>query len=67
MAGAADPDGKAPMDLRLTFFGGKEAARASFERMVAWGPERVIMAHGRPYDREGTMELRRAFRWLAPG
>jgi hypothetical protein len=66
LAGAADPDGKAPMDLRLTFFGGKEAARASFERMVAWNPERVIMAHGRPYGRNGTAELRRAFRWLGP-
>ena len=54
------------MDLRLTFFGGKEAARASFERMVAWNPERVIMAHGRPYGRNGTAELRRAFRWLGP-
>jgi hypothetical protein len=66
LAGAADPDGKAPIDLRLTFSGGKEAARASFERMVAWSPERVIMAHGRPYGRNGTEELRRAFRWLGP-
>ncbi len=66
MAGAADPDGKAPMDLRLTFVGGKEAARASFEWMVAWGPERLIVAHGRWYDRDGTAELRRAFRWLGP-
>jgi len=64
LAGAADPDGKAPIDLRLTFSRGKEAARASFERMVAWKPERVIMAHGRPYGRDGPTELRRAFRWL---
>jgi hypothetical protein len=67
LAGAVDPDGKAPIDLRLTFSGGKDAARASFERMVAWRPERVIMAHGRPYERDGTAELRRAFRWLGPG
>ena len=65
-AGATDPDGKAPIDLRLTFLGGKDAARASFERMLAWEPERVIMAHGRPYDRNGTEELRGAFRWLDP-
>lgn len=67
LAGAMDPDGKAPIDLRLTFSGGKEAARTSFERMVAWRPERVIMAHGRSYERDGTAELRRAFRWLGPG
>lgn len=66
IAGAADPDGKAPIDLRMTFLGGKGAARASFERMLSWRPEKVIMAHGRPYERDGTAELRRAFRWLAP-
>lgn len=64
LAGATDPDGKAPIDLRLTFLGRKKEARSAFERMVAWKPERVIMAHGRWYDRDGTGELRRAFRWL---
>ena len=63
LAGAADPDGKTPVDLRLTFFG-KDEAHASFERMLAWGPEKVIVAHGRWYERDGTKELRRAFRWL---
>ena len=65
LAGAADADGKAPIDLRLTFMGGKKEARSTFERMVGWEPGKVIMAHGRPYEREGTAELRRAFRWLA--
>jgi hypothetical protein len=32
--------------------------------MLAWKPEKVIMAHGRWYERGGTEELRRAFRWL---
>jgi hypothetical protein len=64
LAGAAYPDGKAPIDLRLTFLGRKSQARASFERMLAWEPEKVIVAHGRWYERDGTRELRRAFRWL---
>jgi hypothetical protein len=64
VAGAAAPDAKAPIDLRLTFLGRKKEARSAFERMVAWEPEKVIMAHGRPYMRDGTAELRRAFRWL---
>jgi hypothetical protein len=42
----------------------KDEARASFERMVYWGPEKVIVAHGRWYERDGTKELCRAFRWL---
>ncbi len=64
LAGAADPDGKAPIDLRLTFSGRRSQARTSFRRMLAWEPEKVIVAHGRWYDRDGTAELRRAFRWL---
>jgi hypothetical protein len=64
LAGAADPDGKAPIDLRLTFLGRKDEARASLGRMLAWEPEKVIVAHGRWYERNGTAELRRAFRWL---
>jgi hypothetical protein len=32
--------------------------------VLAWEPEKVIVAHGRWYERDGTKELRRAFRWL---
>ncbi len=67
LAGCLHPDGKAPLDLRATFWGRKNEARACLERMLAWAPERIILAHGRWYDRDGTQELRRAFRWLDPG
>jgi hypothetical protein len=40
--------------------------RAAIERMIAWNPERIILAHGRWYTCAGTHELRRAFRWLLP-
>lgn len=65
MAGVLDPDGKAPVDMRQTFRKGRAAARASVERMMEWGPERVILAHGRWYPRDGVAELKRAFRWLS--
>jgi len=64
LGGAADPDGKAPLDLRLSVLGRKKEARSSYARMVAWEPEKVIMAYGRWYKQDGTPELRRAFRWL---
>ncbi|MGF1470738.1 MAG: DUF4336 domain-containing protein [Rubrobacteraceae bacterium] len=64
LAGAAHPDGKTPIDLRATFLGRKEEARRCFGRMLGWEPERVILAHGRPYYRNGVSELRRTFRWL---
>ena len=34
--------------------------------MLAWAPQRIIMAHGRWYPQDGVHELRRAFRWTAP-
>ncbi|WP_017299532.1 DUF4336 domain-containing protein [Nodosilinea nodulosa] len=64
LSGAADPDGKAPIDMRLTFWGRKQQARVGVEQMLAWQPDKVILAHGRWYDRDGTGELKRAFRWL---
>jgi len=65
LAGSLDPDGKAPVDMRLTYFGRKRLARACLARMLAWRPRRVILAHGRCYLQDGEAELRRAFRWLA--
>lgn len=63
LAGAADPDGKAPIDMQLSFLRRRKAVRAAVQRMIGWEPERVILAHGRWYERDGTAELRRAFRW----
>lgn len=62
--GATDPDGKAPYDLQLGFLGRRRALRAAVERMLAWQPERVLLAHGRCYERDAVAELRRAFRWV---
>ena len=64
MAGTVDPDGKAPIDLRMTFWGHKDQAREAYARMLAWEPERIILAHGRWYPENGVAELKRAFRWL---
>lgn len=67
LAGALDPDGKAPLDMRWSFRAGRERARVAVRAMLDWHPDRVILAHGRWYDRDGEAELRRAFRWLLPG
>jgi hypothetical protein len=32
--------------------------------MMAWEPERIIIAHGRWYEGNAVAELRRAFRWV---
>lgn len=64
LAGNQDPDGKLPIDLRLTYWGRHDQLRTSVESMLAWQPEKIIMAHGRWYDANGVAELRRAFRWV---
>jgi hypothetical protein len=64
LSGAADPDGKAPFDMQFTFRRQKSALRAAVERMIGWNPERIILAHGRWYERDGVAELKRAFRWV---
>lgn len=65
MPETGDPDAPQPVDLRGTDWGRRNDARASFERVLAWRPERVVVAHGRCYDHDGEAELRRAFHWLS--
>ncbi len=62
-AGILDPDGQQPFDMRLTFKKGKIEFAKDVRRMIEWRPERVILAHGRWYDKDGVAELKRAFRW----
>ena len=62
LGGVLAPNGSMPRDMRLIF--SRHALRDAVEQMLAWNPERVIIAHGRWFDRDGAHELRRAFRWL---
>jgi len=62
LGGCLDPHGSMPRDMRLTY--GRRELRACVEKMIAWRPERVILAHGRWYQRDGARELTRAFGWL---
>lgn len=62
LGGVQCPDGQMPRDMRLTF--DRSVLKEAVERMLAWRPERIVIAHGRWFERNGTEELRRAFRWL---
>jgi len=65
--GVQDPNGSTPRDLRATFTKRRPEFIAAVRRMIEWDPERIIIAHGRWYDRDGKAELIRAFRWLIDG
>jgi hypothetical protein len=64
LGGVLDPHGSMPRDMRMTFFKQRPQLKAAVEQMIGWDPERVIIAHGRWYARDGAAELKRAFRWL---
>ena len=64
LGGIQDPDGKMPRDMQMTFSKGHRKLRAAVEHMINWGPDRIILAHGRCYDKDATAELKRAFQWV---
>jgi hypothetical protein len=59
---AQDPHGSMPRDMRLNY--ARDVLRTAVETMIGWNPERILLAHGRWYERDGAAELRRAFSWL---
>jgi len=60
----ADPHGSAPYDMRMSFLRHRASLRAGVARILAWDAQRVILAHGRWYNRDGARELARAFAWV---
>lgn len=59
-----DPDGRMPRDIEARFRRKPDHLRDLVDKMIDRDPERLILAHGRWYDHDGTAELRRAFRTL---
>jgi hypothetical protein len=66
LGGIRDPDGRVPRDIAASFRRRPGHLRDLATTMIGWEPERVILAHGRWYDGNGTAELRRAFRIAPP-
>lgn len=58
-----EPEPSVPRKFR-TAFTDRRAARASLERILEWPSDKVVMAHGRPVERDGRAFIGRAFRWL---
>jgi len=42
----------------------RPAARAQVDRMLAWKPDRIVLAHGDLVEADGREVLRRAYAWL---
>lgn len=62
--GILAPNGKMPLDWRLSFMFSKADARKHLNRMLAWNPQLLIMSHGEIVKDNTEEFLARAFQWL---
>lgn len=62
--GILAPNGKMPLDWRLSFIFSKQEARAHIEKILGWHPRIIIMAHGLIVNSEADLFLRKSFNWL---
>jgi hypothetical protein len=63
-AGVIAPNGKMPLDWRLSFMFSKSRARAHMSVIYGWQPEVVIMSHGVIIEQDAKAFLKRSFSWL---
>jgi len=61
LGGVTAPHGKMPADMRFSFRGNEILLRGAVERMIGWGPERIVLAHGQIIKSDPIGHLRRAF------
>jgi hypothetical protein len=61
--GLVGEQGSTPREWRASFLG-RRAARAARARVLAWEPERLVIAHGACSQRNATRILARALAWI---
>ena len=61
--GIVGENGKTPLELRATYLR-RAQARASRERLLAWQPKQLIVAHGACAERDATSVLNRSLAWI---
>lgn len=62
--GILAPNGQTPLDWRLSFLFSKNKARQHLDKLLAWQPKTIVMAHGKIIDKEAEAFLNHSFRWL---
>jgi hypothetical protein len=65
LSGLTQDQGKAPIDLRLSFIN-RAPARAARDKVLRWHSQRVIVAHGEWVRANGDAQLAKSFSWLGP-
>jgi len=57
------PDSSAPRELRAAYWN-RRVGRRAVERIMAWHPDRVVVAHGELVPVDGSAFIRLGFHWL---
>lgn len=63
IAGTDHPDGSMPLRLRR-LYRDRDALADSIQQIIDWRPRRLLLAHGRWYERDAVTALERAFRTI---
>lgn len=64
-AGILHPDGKMPIDWRLSFiFGNISVAKQSLNTILSWEAENIILSHGECIFGNGSQFVKNSFTWL---
>lgn len=62
--GILAPNGKMPLDWRLSFYFNKQRAREHLETILSWKPKVIVLSHGLIIEKEAKAFLRKSFSWL---
>ena len=63
--GLVGTDGSTPREWRASFID-RSRARKALEQVLAWNPERLVIAHGEWAPSNGEEVIRKALSWLKP-
>ena len=63
LTGMYYPNGQLFFGMRLPLHFQKKRTRAEVEKILSWRPERIILSHGRCFEMNAEMVLRRVFAW----
>lgn len=64
VVGILAPNGKMPIDWRLSFIFSKFLARQHLSQILSWKPNMIIMSHGLIVEKDAQVFLRHSFAWL---
>ncbi len=62
--GILAPNGKMPLDWRLSFMFGKSDASRHLDSLLSWKPQILVMSHGEIVRENADKFLESAFKWL---